>query len=352
MTADISSGPRASLVRQSHGARLDRRINMRIHRPITVAIVLALATTTAAMTWRQGPAPSHRPTHPSGLRSRRVHGYLGRPFGVHVTVNGAVLVTEQDVNIVRQLDPRFSGAVSFEVGEDPGDVVATRDGEVAYVSGFQDGSITVVRLGDDTTTSEIVRLPTRSAYRLALSPNERRLYVTSSDGRLYVFNTATRTLATSKALGGSLQGLTIDHAGTGLFVSSTAGDVWRLERGTLRSLRQTTLACTAQDIVLSNDDRELYVACEKGSVIVLDARSLEQIDVLEVGPAFGLAVTPDGEQLYVSSPSEGSVSIVDLATRKVVRRIAVQGAPRRIAFSPSGNQAYITNEWNWLTVIW
>ena len=44
--------------------------------------------------------------------------------------------------------------------------------------------------------------------------------------------------------------------------------------------------------------------------------------------------------------------IVELATRKVLRRIAVQGAPRRIAFSPNGEQAYITNEWNWLTVIW
>ena len=326
-------------------------MDMRIRRSITVAIVLALAASSAAMTWRKGPGRSLGSTHPSGSNSSRVsRGILGRPFGIHVTTSGAILITEQDVNLVRQLDPS-NHAHSYEVGEDPGDVVATRDGAVAYVSGFQDGSITIVPLVSDTV-SELVRLPTKSAYRLALSPNERRLYITSTDGRLYVFNTATRTVATSKLLGGSLQGLAIDHAGARLYVSSTAGDVWRLERGTLRSLRQTTLACAAQDIALSSDDRELYVACEKGSVIILDARSLEQIDVLDVGPAFGLAVTPDGEQLYVSSPSEGAVTIVELATRKVVRRIAVQGAPRRIAFSPSGTQAYITNEWNWLTVIW
>jgi 6-phosphogluconolactonase (cycloisomerase 2 family) len=29
----------------------------------------------------------------------------------------------------------------------------------------------------------------------------------------------------------------------------------------------------------------------------------------------------------------------------------VQGLPRRIAFSPTGDQAYVTNEWNWLSVI-
>ena len=323
---------------------------MRIRQSITVAIVLALAASTAAMTWRESPAPSLRRTHPTGSRSRRVHGYLGRPFGIHVTTNGAILVTEQDVNVMRQLDPRVRGASSFDVGEDPGDVVATRDGEVAYVSGFQDGSITIVRLAGDTI-SDILRLPTRSAYRLALSPNERRLYVTSTDGRLYLFNTATRTVATSKSLGGSLQGLTIDHGGTKLFVSSTAGDVWRLERGALRTLRQTHLDCAAQDIALSNDDRELYVACEKGDVVVLDPRTMEQLDVIPVGSAFGLAVTPDGEQLYVSSPSDGDVEIVELATRKVVSRVSVQGTPRRIAFSPSGDQAYVTNEWNWLSVI-
>jgi YVTN family beta-propeller protein len=324
---------------------------MRIRRrSVTAAIVLALATPTVAMTWRERSTPSVQRTHPSGSRSRRVsRGFLGRPFGLHVTTKGAILMTEQDVNVMRQLDPS-SGASSFEVGEDPGDVIATRDGAVAYVSGFQDGSITIVQLAHDTT-SELVRLPTRSAYRLALSPNERKLYVTSTDGRLYVFNTATRALATSKPLGGSLQGLAIDHAGARLFVTSTAGDVWRLERGTLRSLRQTTLDCVAQDVVLSTDDRELYVACEKGNVVVLDARSLEQLDVLPVGPAFGLAVTPDGEQLYVSSPSEGSVAIVELATRKVLSRVSVQGTPRRIAFSPTGDQAYVTNEWNWLTVI-
>ena len=325
-------------------------MGMRIRRSITAAIVLALVTSTTAMTRRDGRGPSLRRTHPSATAHVRIKGYLGRPFGVHVTSNGTLLVTEQDVNIMRRFDRRDSSASSFEVGEDPGDVVATRDGQIAYVSGFQDGSITVVPLAADTT-SDLVRLPTKSAYRLALSPNERRLYVSSTDGRLYVFNTATRVVATSKLLGGSLQGLAIDHAGTRLFLSSTTGDVWRLDRGTLRSLRQTHLDCAAQDIALSNDDRELYVACEKGNVIVLDPRTLEQLTVISVGPAFGLAVTPDNEQLYVSSPSEGYVAIVELSTRKVVCRFSVKGTPRRIAFSPSGDKAYVTNEWNWVSII-
>jgi YVTN family beta-propeller protein len=104
-------------------------------------------------------------------------------------------------------------------------------------------------------------------------------------------------------------------------------------------------------VAISTDDRELYVACQKGDVIVLDARTLDAKDVIHVGPAFGLAVTPDNEQLYVSSPSDGSVLIVDRATRKLICRYPVKGTPRRIAFSPAGDRAYVTNEWNWLSVI-
>jgi YVTN family beta-propeller protein len=316
---------------------------MRIHRSIVAAIVLPLAA--GGMSWHRALR-----THPAATRVTKVTGYLGRPFGVHVTANGSVLVTEQDVNIVRQVDALFQRVGTFEVGEGPGDVVATRDGRAAYVSGFQDGSITIVPLDGDTIDN-IYRLPTENAYRLALSPNERKLYVTSTDGRLYVFNTVARALATSKLLGGSLQGLAVDHAGTRLYVSSTAGDVWRLDRGTLRSLRQTTLDCVAQDLALSSDDRALYVACEKGNVIVLDPRTLAQIAVIELPPAFGLAVTPDNAQLYVTSPGDGLVSVVDVATRKIVCKFSVKGTPRRIAFSPSGHRAYVTNEWNWLTII-
>jgi len=330
---------------RSRGARLGRLWAMRIHRSVLAAIVLPLAA--GGMSWREA-LPLR--THPSATRDTKVTGFLGRPFGLHVTSTGSVLVTEQDINMLRSVDSLFSGTGWYEVGESPGDVVATRDGRTAYVSGFLDGSITIVPLNGDTVDN-LVRLPTHNAYRLALSPNERRLFVTSTDGRLYVFSTAARTLATSKSLGGSLQGIALDHAGATVYVSSTAGDVWRLERGTLRSLRQTTVDCVAQDIALSIDDRELYVACEKGNVLVLDPRTLDQIAVITSPPAFGLAVTPDNAQLYVSSPTDGLVSIVDRSTRTVVCRFAVKGAPRRIAFSPSGRRAYVTNDWNWLTII-
>jgi phospholipase C len=61
-----------------------------------------------------------------------------------------------------------------------------------------------------------------------------------------------------------------------------------------------------------------------------------------------LAVTPDGKQLWVANTgpqtaasSPTSVSVINTATKKVVRTLAISGAPSAIAFSPNGAAAYV-----------
>jgi len=311
-----------------------------------MAAVLPLLVATSA-----GRSTGERPTHPTALVCGRFTGFSGRPFAIHVTRDGSVLITAQDVDRVVRLDSRDTLRAYLGVGEDPGEVISNRDGTIAYISGFQDGTIAILDVLAGSVV-DVVQLPTRNAYRLALSPAESRLYITSTDGRLYVMDAYDRTVSRTKLLGGSLQGLAVDRAGN-LFVSSTAGDIWRLGRS-LGTTAQTTIeGCTAQDVALSIDDAELYVACEQGSVVVLDPRTLDTISVIRVptGSAFDLAVTPDNAQLYVSSPSAGHITILDRVSRAVVYNIRANGIPRRIAFSPHGEKAYVTNEWNWVNII-
>jgi DNA-binding beta-propeller fold protein YncE len=293
-----------------------------------------------------------RPTHPSGRACVRVTGFSGRPFGVHVTRAGDIIVTVQDVGRIIHLDSLLQPKSYLGVGEDPGDVIANRAGTVAYISAFAQGTIAVLDVSADSVV-EVIQLPTRNAYRLALSPNESKLYVTSTDGRLFVMDTHSRDFERSKLLGGALQGLALDHAAHNLYVSSTAGEIWRLDQASLRTKRRANLNCVAQDVALSNDDAELYVACEEGTVVVLDPISLETTGVIPVptGSAFALAVTPDNAQLYVSSPAIGEVAILDRASHKPVWNVYVKGRPRRIAFNAHGDKAYVTNEWNWVNII-
>ena len=295
---------------------------------------------------------AERPTHPAGSSVSRVTGFSGRPFGVHVTRSGGVIVTAQDVDRIMHLDSSMTPTAYLGVGSDPGDVVANWRGTTAYVSGFHDGTIAVVDLVADSVVS-LMKLPSRNAYRLALSPNEKRLFVTTTEGILYALGPDERRVHSTKRLEGSLQGIALDHPGRNVFVSSSAGDIWRLDRVSLRTIGTTHLHCRAQDVVLDRDDVELYVACEEGSVVILDPRTLEIVANLAVptGSAFGLAVTPDNAQLYVTSPASGDISIFDRASRENVSNLPVKGVPRRVAFNARGDKAFVTNEWNWLNVI-
>ena len=69
------------------------------------------------------------------------------------------------------------------------------------------------------------------------------------------------------------------------------------------------------------------------------------------GNPWGMALTPDGQQLYVGLVLQGEVVVVDRASRGVVQRIATGGTPRRIVFNQSGTLALVTNEAGFITYI-
>jgi DNA-binding beta-propeller fold protein YncE len=170
---------------------------------------------------------------------------------------------------------------------------------------------------------------------------------------LYAGEVSTGRVALKKMLSGTPQGMALDHAGKNLYVGSSTGEVWRLDPASLRTVQHAHFDCVVQDVKLSIDDAELYVACDKskGSVVVLDPKTLTPITTIPLaGAAFGLGVTPDNAQLYITMPALGGLVVLDRATRTCIRGIAVHGAPRRVAFSPTGDKAYVSNEWNWVAV--
>jgi YVTN family beta-propeller protein len=292
-------------------------------------------------------------THPAGTLAARPSNLVGRPFGIRISSGGVVFVTQQDANSVARFGPDdLPAGQAIPVGADPGDVIFSHDGKTAFVSNFNDGTVHVLDVATGARTRFLPVAPT-NAYRLALSPDDSRLYVTSTNGRLYSADPAGTGATGSVLLGGALQGLAISRDGATLTVTSVDGGVWRVNAGTLAVIASARLLSSAnQDVALSPDESELYVAGENGVVTVLDPLTLQTVrerSLTALRP-FGLAVTPDGAQLYVTSPSTGTVGIIDRATWTVQLR-AVGGAPRRVAFDASGSTAVVSNEGNWVDVI-
>jgi len=108
-----------------------------------------------------------------------------------------------------------------------------------------------------------------------------------------------------------------------------------------------------QAIVVSPDNRRVYVSAGPQGVYVLDAvaiplKVIDHIDVpagtgLELNPQ-GLAVSPDGQLLYVSDSQDGgALSVVDVDTKTVLKSIAMGPGtmPLGVAASPAGQLVYV-----------
>jgi DNA-binding beta-propeller fold protein YncE len=93
-------------------------------------------------------------------------------------------------------------------------------------------------------------------------------------------------------------------------------------------------------------DTFAYVSTmSSGTVIEINTRSYAVV-------GFGLARNPANGRLYVSTSYFGrAVHEIDPVTRTIVRTIATDGSPRRIAFDATGSLALVTNESGWIDVI-
>jgi len=68
-------------------------------------------------------------------------------------------------------------------------------------------------------------------------------------------------------------------------------------------------------------------------------RVVGEISGIEVN--HGAAAAPDGRHLYISDEAEHTLDVVDVATLKVTKRIALSGRPNNISISKDGRRVYV-----------
>jgi len=106
------------------------------------------------------------------------------------------------------------------------------------------------------------------------------------------------------------------------------------------------------NLALTPTGERVYATTAAGTLYVLDAASYEVLDTLNVGPAAnGLAFSPDGCTLYVTSRDAGTVTAVSTVSHTITRTYDIGGMPQRIAVAPDGSEIYIANEQDGLNVV-
>lgn len=275
----------------------------------------------------------------------------GGPWGVGMSRQGTVFVTQAAAtSVTRVAVDSDTVAQSYHVGSGPYDASFNAAGTKLYVTTLYDGMVRALNPTTGAVIDSISAPP--EPVRVLLGPGEAKLYVTQADGRLQVFNPTSHALDTTLTLGGvALNDLSLSRSGTRLYVSSVGGTVTEINTSTDAVTRSYTPGGTPQDLIVSLGDSILYVANEGGWVDVWNINAWSRRDSIPVPAAFGLALTPDAGQLWVTATTTGNVTVIDCATRTVKKQVPVLGAPRHIVITPDGTTAVVGNEAGYVQLI-
>jgi YVTN family beta-propeller protein len=290
-------------------------------------------------------------THPNGVVAATT-SLSSRPFGVAVSRNGDVLVTQLDgATVARGSLPGSSLGTSIEVGSVPTDVEVDRTGSYAYVTNQFSSNVGVIDLA---TNAQAATIPVSGdPYRVVLSPDGASLFVTGNADSLFIVDVASRAIVARLAVGLDANGLVADYTGTRLYVSNQSdGTVAEVDLTTNTVVRVLQIGGHPQELVLSPGGTLLFVADEAGSVQVWSLRKgTKRGEIAVPGGAFAMAVSPDWQQLYISSSLGGAIYLIDWKTGATLKTVTTGGMPRRIAFTADGSTAAVANEGGWVDFI-
>ncbi|TMC40301.1 MAG: hypothetical protein E6J28_01845 [Chloroflexi bacterium] len=104
------------------------------------------------------------------------------------------------------------------------------------------------------------------------------------------------------------------------------------------------------DVKVSPDGSVFYVTNQgRMGVSVIDPVAMKEVQFIPTGRgAHGLQVSRDTKSLYISNRLEGSISVIDFATRKVTAkwRIPGGGSPDMLQLNPDGSRLWASGRYN------
>jgi YVTN family beta-propeller protein len=273
-----------------------------------------------------------------------------------------VLNKEGSVAIVDPATQKVLGRAP--TGEGPHEVVATTDGKLAVVSNYGSGQM------PGHTLSVIDIAGRKELHRVDLAPLSRPHGLFSADGKVYF------TAEGSKAIGrydpaanrvdwllGTGQdgthmvSMSKDH--NMIFTSNIgSGTISIFEHvGGSEDWRHTVVRVGQgpEGFDVSPDGKELWAANSgDGTVSIVDVAGKKVVQTFAVGAKRSnrLKFSPDGKRVLISDLTNGGLVVVEVATRKEVKRLNLGRSVAGILLAPDGSRAYVaaTND-NYVAVV-
>ena len=233
-------------------------------------------------------------------------------------------------------------------------------GPFAYVTHHSFNIVTVI---DTATNTVVATIPDPSGpLGAAFTPDGKHLYIADNfSDNVSVIDTAMNKVVATIPVGSKPRGVAVTPDGRHAYVTNTgSGDVSIIDTATNTvgiTIPLEGLNVFPYEVAFTPDGKHAYVTvrtvcCDQegsGGVLVIDTATntivCDDLNCeIQTGESpFGVAVTPDGKQVYVANVLSDNVSVIDTAMNKVVATIPDSSRPFFFAFTPDGKHAYVTN---------
>lgn len=260
---------------------------------------------------------------------------IASPSAIGISPSGQTLyVTSQSAGTLVKIPTAFwnTASVKLPPGSAPTDLVVSPNITNIYViSRTANGGGSVSSVGASAYNSTLIANFATAPTALAISPDSKRLYVTTADGKVSVIDTATRAVVGTHTVSGVPGAVSVSKDGTKVYVTDTVGVVSSLNAATGALLsssptRTTTSAMSvAPTTVVSPDGTKLYVTdYDADKVYVVSLVAANQAPVIgtpvlnapnaSTGALTGqiVATDPEGGPLrytVAAGPAKGAVSV-------------------------------------------
>jgi YVTN family beta-propeller protein len=284
---------------------------------------------------------------------------VARSANAQTAADSALLILAKEDNSLLIVDPAsLKVTAKLPVGPDPHEVIASPDGTTAYISNYGGGAyntLSVVDLAAKKVLPAIDLGALRGPHGLAFvggrvwftaeaakaigsyDPATKRvdwimgtgqnrthmIYVSPDLDRIVTTNVSSASVSILEKIGGG--------AGTG----PSSGD-W--------NEAFVAVGRGSEGFDVSPDGKEIWVAnADDGTVSIIDVASKKIIDTLaaDVKEANRLRFTPGGKLAFISSLRKPDVVVFDRVTRKQVKRIKVGEGAAGILMQPDGSRVYV-----------
>ena len=269
------------------------------------------------------------------------------------TPSPALLVLNKEDATLWIIDPTTSKTVaSIPTGEGPHELTVSDDGKIAFVANYggrtAGNSISVMDLAAQKELRRVELGALRRPHGIMFA--EGKVWFTAEQNRLIArYDPAANQIDWLLGIGQNGTHMLLFSKDRSLLFTSNIGSdsITVLQRGSDPSAWNATNVSVGKGPEggdFSPDGREYWAAnSNDGSVSIMDVAAKKVVQTLDVktGHSNRLKFTRDGKLVLISDPGNNGLLVVDAASRKEIKRLSVGREPEGILIAPDGAHAYV-----------